>query len=78
MAEADDIVVRVVLTGNEEVSAAFGSMREAGEKAFLAIDQAAARSLNTFGGMATVLGGLTAAVATVGGVDGVEVGACEG
>jgi hypothetical protein len=64
--EADDIVVNVVLTGNEEVAQAFDKMRDAGETAFESINKALEHSLFSFTGLTTILAGAAAAVATIG------------
>ena len=62
MAEVDDIVQNIVLTGNEDVNHAFDSMREAGQKAFDAIEKAADHSITSFTGIATAVAGVTAAI----------------
>lgn len=66
MAEVDDIVQNIVLTGNEEVAQAFESIRAAGERAFLGIDQALAGATSGFGALLAAVGGLAASLTIIG------------
>lgn len=63
--EVEDIVQNVVLAGNEEVAAGFDKIKEAGERAFEAIEHAA-EHLTSVAGVATLFTGLAASVAILG------------
>lgn len=65
MAGIDDIVQTIVITGNDDVAAAFEKMREAGEKAFDGIERAAEHSVFSITGIATAAAGIAAAFAAV-------------
>lgn len=64
--EVDDIVQNVVLTGNEEVAAAFDKMADAGERAFEALSRAFEHGATSFAGLATALVGIGASFAIAG------------
>jgi NTP pyrophosphatase (non-canonical NTP hydrolase) len=66
MAAADDIVLNVVLTGNEEFGQFFDRIRQGGEQAFVGLDAAVTRSTSTLGALGLALGAVAAAFTTVG------------
>lgn len=66
MSAIDDIVLNVVLSGNDNVAAAFDRMRAAGERLFNGLDKAAGSSISSFTALGTAIAGVAAATTIAG------------